>query len=181
MTFEHETTHRELAAFRREYHCPACGYGAVATVPPSPCPMCGTDGSLETGEQRTRAHLTLRRLGPSTVLITPTTALDREAGMELGEAVAEHVHDQPEVVVDLTKVATVEDDIGELLVRLGALARAAGGRLLTVCPAAGPDGFALHEVDPDLWLEDDPIEGPLGRTLNRLSRAARRAREGEQA
>lgn len=177
-----DDTYGPPTTLRREHRCPSCGYGAVATVPPSPCPMCGSgEARLAPAEVRDRAHLTLRLLGPSTLLITPTGELDQTAGGELSEAVAEHVHDQHEIVVDLTSVATVEDDVAELLVRLGALARAAGGRLLTVCPASGPDGFSLHEIDPDRALADEPIEGPLGRTLERLARAARQAREREGA
>lgn len=170
---------RHLTALpsRQEFRCPSCGYGAVAVRPPAPCPMCGEDGPdarrLLTGEVREHEQLTIRRLGPTTILITPHGPLDRETAALVGEAIAEHAHDEPEVVVDLTYVAYVADAAAELLVRLGALTHGAGGRLLVVCPTANGDAFMLHELRPDEPLDAGRVDGALGRALRHLGGTAR--------
>jgi anti-anti-sigma regulatory factor len=173
---------------RREFRCSGCGFGAVALVPPLACPIC-RDANWEeieppalhtlSDQQEDGGHLTITRLGGSRYLITPPSEVDIQAGAALTEAVAGLAHARPDVVVDLTRVGEIDPEAARLLLRLGALARGAGGRLLVVCPRDDAAGFAFHELDPEQPAEIDRIEGPLGRALRRINRADRRRKTAQ--
>lgn len=159
----------ELPVQKPEYRCCGCGYGAVAAAPPPACPMCHR-GSWAHADSRVDDPLTVKRLGGSTFLVTPPRELDPEAGLLLSETLADLAHEQPEVVVDLSRVTGIDDRMAQLLLRLGALAHGSGGRLLAVCPTGKPSAVEIREIDARGDDALDGFPGPLGRALRRRQR-----------
>jgi hypothetical protein len=176
------------ATTRREFRCGGCGFGAIASGPPPTCPICRNANwnQIEPGSRRNVSDqqvnenvLTVKRLSESAYLVTPPSTLDIPAGTALAEAIAELAHEQPDIVLDLTHVVEVDPEAARLLLRLGALAHTAGGRLLAACPCCDADGFAFHPLAPEPPATDQ-IEGALGRALRQIERADRR-RKAEEA
>jgi anti-anti-sigma regulatory factor len=155
-----------------EFRCSSCGYGAASGPPPS-CPICGT-GSWEVTRSRRGTQLTIRRPADTIFLLTPPREIDGETSVALAETIAGLAHAHPEVVLDLTAVEDIEDRAGRLILHLSSLTRRAGGRLLAICPSGRESALAVHELDPDKGGTIDEIEGALGRTLRRITRADRR-------
>ncbi len=152
---------------RTGYECERCSFGTASAAPPAACPMCG-GGIWRHG--RNGYSVTVSLLSGSTVVITPPEDLDAPASALLAETVVELAAETPELVVDLTNVALLEESTAQLLLRLGALAHGSGGRLLAVCPTFGTDEIELHELDGPSPLPADRIGGCFGRALRALAR-----------
>lgn len=145
--------------------CCGCGYGAATTVPPPRCPMCACRSWARRGS---RSQLTLRRLGDSTLLITPPTTLTAAASLLLSETVAELAREQTEIAVDLTAARIPAQPLAQLLLRLGALTHGSGGRLLAICPSKDTDSVELHELDRNDSRSVGRLNGLLAHALRSL-------------
>ena len=156
----------EEAGAQLDYRCDACGYGAATNAPPRACPMCGA--ASWTHAARGVGSVGIRRLANSIFLVTPPPALDAAAGVLLLATLAELAYEHPEVVVDLTGVE-LDSSAAQLLLRLGALARGSGGRLLAVCPGGGPDGIEIHELDGQEGGVSAWSDGALGGALRLIA------------
>jgi hypothetical protein len=155
---------REVDRRRLEYSCSSCGYATCVSTPAATCPVCGGSDWSYTGRGGTEG-LTVRRIGGSIFVLTPCGALDGPAGAALIEAVAALAHEQPDVVVELAEVRHLDRTAAQLLLRMAALARGAGGRLLAACHGKG-EAVELHELDPD---RPDTAPEAVGHALRLVS------------
>ena len=157
-----------------DFACGGCGYG-IASCPPQSCPQCGSGTWVAWGSSR-GADVAVRRLAKTIFLIRPPDVVDIAAGIVMCETVAALAQVGPEVVIDFTSLRRVEDAAAQFVLRLSALLRGAGGRLLVICSAGGR--VAFHDLASG--EEGGVITGELGRAVRRLAesgstRAARAA------
>jgi hypothetical protein len=153
------------------YRCRSCGYGAAGGVPQR-CPRCGHSTWVAVAEA---AHdeLTITRLAGGLFLIAPPRSIDEAAGVALATTVARLLSDGPNVVLDLTQVAYVDDRAAQLILGLAERARADGGQVLLAFPGGAAPGLELRELDP-ADAAGTVVSGPLGRALGQLRRSRRR-------
>lgn len=148
-----------------EHRCGRCGYGVATTCLPPACPMCR--GAAWTPVAPRREPVAVTHHGAAGALITVTRELaPRDLGA-LATTVAELAHDTPEIVVDLTRVGGLSTGAAQLLLRLGALARGAGGHLRARC-AAGMRPTDVVEVEIGRGRALVDLDGPVGRAFRRV-------------
>jgi hypothetical protein len=137
--FEHE------AATATTFRCTGCRFACAAGEPPLECPRCG-GSAWQFHTAHSELEAALRRVRGSLYVLTPEHELDAGMRLTLIEVVAALAHDRPEIVVDLTAVDGDDPaDQADVVGRLAAITRGAGGRLLAV-HGDGGDGSQLRRL-----------------------------------
>jgi anti-anti-sigma regulatory factor len=137
---------------RAEYRCCSCAYGAATLEPPEVCPMCAATSWTYEPTAPGSPTITVRRIRDSAFVLTPPGQVDASCRATLVAAVASLAHEQPEILVDLSSVRSIDPETVELLERLATLARGAGGRLLATYPS-GAESEDDRETTLGGWLE----------------------------
>jgi hypothetical protein len=158
-------------ATQAEYRCRSCGYVVAAGVP-RVCARCGHSTWVSVVDSA-QDEITITRLAGGLFLIAPPRSIDEAAGVALATTVARLASDGPNVVLDLTQVAHVDERAAQLILALAERARAHGGQVLLAFPGGASPGLELRELDP-ANASGTPVSGPLGRALGQLRQSRRR-------
>jgi ABC-type transporter Mla MlaB component len=112
-------------------------------------------------------HVAVALCGDAKALIVVAGEVGPEELNALSTTVAALAHEAPEIVVDLTGVSGLPSGGARLLLRLGALARGAGGHLRARCPA-GARPTEVVELDIERAPALARLGGPVGCAFEEL-------------